>query len=89
MKILEMVKARLGISSDRRDPYLNSIISGVRDELKTLQGLNLDENNSYHLMFIVDYACYRYSNKGEQSGMPRHLQWRLHNLIIGDSDDAK
>mgnify|MGYP006928713294 FL=1 len=33
-------------------------------------------------MFIVDYACYRYESKGEYEDMPRHLQWRLHNLAI-------
>lgn len=84
-----MVKARLGISSAKRDPYLKSIIAGIVSELKEIQGIEIDENNAYHLMFVVDYTCYRYSNKGEDSGMPRHLQWRLHNLIIGDKHEKK
>lgn len=88
MNILEMVKARLGISSNKRDSYLNAIIAGILSELKNLQGLEVDEENAYHLMFVVDYACYRYKNVGEESGMPRHLQWRLHNLMVGDKSGS-
>ncbi|WP_100065117.1 phage head-tail connector protein [Miniphocaeibacter massiliensis] len=86
MGTLELVKARLGISSSKRDDYLNAIIDGLEKELKEIQGLILDSKNLTHQMFIADYACYRYENKGEQSGLPRHLQWRLHNLIIGNKN---
>lgn len=86
MNITEAVKARLGITIDSRDDYINLIIDGLKKELKDVQGLTLDEHNPSHFMFIVDYVTYRYSNHGEQSGMPRHLQWRLHNLMVGGKD---
>ena len=87
MDALELVKARLGITSSKRDDYLEAIISGVLAEIQEIQGIKIDDNNAVHLMFIVDYAVYRYENKGEHSGLPRHLQWRLHNLFVGVKND--
>ncbi|GEQ22282.1 hypothetical protein CBU02nite_27880 [Clostridium butyricum] len=80
--ILGLVKAKLGISTTVRDTYLQAIINGVVKELEDEQGLVLDGANSYHLLFIVDYATWRYESKDKDGGMPRHLQFRLHNLII-------
>ena len=80
---LELTKARIGIRSDARDAYILSIAEGVIKELKESQGLEMDTDNPFHLMFIVDYTEWRYSNRDEPSGMPRHLQWRLHNLVVG------
>jgi hypothetical protein len=79
--VLQLVKESLGIKSDTRDKYLTTIIKGVTKELEDEKGLILDEDNDYHLLFVVDYAAWSYKNK-DGSGMPRHLQFRLHNLII-------
>lgn len=80
--ILGLVKAKLGISSTVRDTYLQAIINGVIKELEDEQGLTLDGDNSYHLLFIVDYVTWRYESKDKDGAMPRHLQFRMHNLII-------
>jgi len=88
--VLDLVKARLGISSTVRDTYLTAIIEGVITELEDAQGLVLDDANPYHLMFVVDYATWRYQNRDSEGAMPRHLQFRLHNLMIHankESDD--
>lgn len=97
--VLDLVKARLGISSNVRDTYISAIIDGVIKELEDEKGLVLDGANPYHLMFVVDYAAWRYQSVIEPSHipgrvplpMPRHLQFRLHNLIVkqkaGASDD--
>lgn len=79
---LNLVKARLGISTSIRDEYLVAIIEGVIGELENVQGLVLDSANSYHLMFVVDLSTWRYQNRDSANGMPRHLQFRLHNLMI-------
>lgn len=84
---LELLKARLGISTTARDSYLTMIIEGIEDELISVQGIALDSGNSSHLMFVVDYAEYRYSNR-DNPMMPRHLQWRLHNLMLGSATDV-
>jgi len=78
---LSLVKARLGISSTVRDVYLTSIIDSVTQEMTDIHGIALDNSSGIHLMFVVDYAEYRYSNR-ENKTMPRHLQFRLHNLVI-------
>jgi hypothetical protein len=79
---VELVKERLGIRTNVRDNYITSIVDSVIAELEQEKGLVLDGANPYHFMFIVDYSEWRYSNKGSQEGMPRHLQFRLHNLMI-------
>lgn len=80
--ILQLVKSKLGISASVRDSYISAIINGVVKELEDEQGLTLDGYNSYHLLFIVDYVTWRYESKDKDGDMPRHLQFRLHNLII-------
>lgn len=79
---LALVKARLGISTAVRDEYLTAIISGVIDELEKEKGITLSAADAHHLMFVVDYATWRYQSRDESGAMPRHLQYRLHNLII-------
>ena len=88
--VLDLVKARLGISSNVRDTYISAIIDGVIKELEDEKGIVLDGTNPYHLMFVVDYATWRYQNRDSEGAMPRHLQFRLHNLMIHankESDD--
>ena len=81
-QVLELVKARLGITTAVRDTYLTAIISGVIDELEKEKGIQLDSDNAHHLMFVVDFAIWRYQSRDESGAMPRHLQFRLHNLMI-------
>lgn len=83
--ILKLVKARLGIQSNIRDEYLTKIIEAIEYEIKNTHGIAIDVAIPSHLMFIVDYVCYRYENNGEGFNIPRHLQWRLHNLIVGET----
>ena len=88
--VLQLVKARLGITTNVRDSYIEAIVQGVITELEDVQGLVLDGANPYHLMFVVDYATWRYQNRDSEGAMPRHLQFRLHNLMIHankESDD--
>lgn len=80
--ILTLIKQRLGISSNVRDSYINAIIEGVITELEDEKGINLELENMNQIMFIVDYATWRYQNRDSDTGLPRNLQWRLHNLII-------
>lgn len=97
--ILDLVKARLGITTNIRDNYIKAIIEGVIKELEDEKGLALDDVNPYHLMFIVDYSSWRYQSVNATQmtsvsrplSMPRHLQFRLHNLMIHaakESDEA-
>ncbi|MBG9983339.1 hypothetical protein HYO62_00395 [Aerococcaceae bacterium DSM 111022] len=87
-EVLTILKARLGISTTVRDSYLKAIIKGVMDELENQQGIKMDVSRNDHLMFLADYSEYRYSNR-DAPNMPRHLQWRLHNLFVGGGIDVQ
>lgn len=83
--ILTLVKSRIGISSTVRDTYLMAIIESVISEFEYFY----DSTNQSHIMFIVDFATWRYQNRDESGGVPRHLQFRLHNLIVGSGGKEK
>lgn len=80
--VVDLVKERLGIRSNVRDTYIISIANAVVTELDEEKGLAIDLANPYHLMFVVDYATWRYQSRDSDGAMPRHLQYRLHNLMI-------
>ena len=80
-KILGLVKATLGYKSSVRDELLKVIVKSVVDELEIQKRIKLDFENAEHLMFIVDYAVFRYENKGAGT-LPRNLEYRLRNLIV-------
>lgn len=84
--VLGLVKERLGIRSIVRDSYLTAIINGVIKELEDEKGLTLETTNSNHLIFVVDYVTWRYQCVDKDTGMPRHLQFRLHNLILHNTE---
>ena len=80
--VVALVKESLGIRTTVRDTYIAAIVDGVVKELEEEKGLVLDSANPYHLMFVVDYATWRYQSRDSDGAMPRHLQYRLHNLMI-------
>lgn len=81
-QILKLVKAQLGITITSRDDYIKAIIDGVKRELEEVQGLKVDLDDSSILMFVVDYAAWRYESRNEDAGMPERLNWRLRNLMV-------
>lgn len=82
-EVLELLKADIGITTDRQDERLTAMVDGIEKELKERQGIALDyETRIDHAMFLVDYARYRYTN--QRDPMPEHLRWRLRNLYVGE-----
>lgn len=89
-QIVALVKERLGIRTTVRDTYITAIVQGVVKELEDEKGLSLEADNPYHLLFCVDYVTWRYQSvtnnetsfTGQPLSMPRHLQYRLHNLMV-------
>lgn len=88
--ILDLVKARIGISTTVRDTYLLAVIEGIITELEKEKGITLDSENDNHLMFIVDYATFRYQNRDYTGALPQHLYFRLRNLYVnsGGKEDV-
>ncbi|GKV69851.1 hypothetical protein NCCP2716_23490 [Sporosarcina sp. NCCP-2716] len=90
---LTLAKARLGITSSVRDALLKNAVESVVEELESEKGLTLDFSSALQLDFVKDYAVWRYQSVGDSQlsaarvplAMPRHLQFRLHNLIISQA----
>jgi hypothetical protein len=80
--IVELAKERLGIRSAVRDLYIQMIAESVVRELTDEKGIVLLQSDANHLMFCVDYATWRYQSRDDTGALPRHLQYRLHNLMI-------
>ena len=80
--ILDLIKARLGIRTEVRDGYITEIAKSVIKELEDEKGIVLEAENSNHVMFIVDYATWRYQSRDSTGAMPKHLMWRMKNLFI-------
>lgn len=81
-QILTLLKAKLGIRGTFRDEYLNHLILSIQDEIKKQKKIKLDTNRYDHMDFLIDYSAFRYDNRDNNILMPKHLQYRLHNLIL-------
>lgn len=80
--MLQLLKIRLGIASTVRDEYLKHLLDGTIIMLEDEKQINADVANPLISGFIINYSAWMYESKGEMGGMPRHLQYALHNLII-------
>ncbi len=85
--VMTIVKARLGISTSVRDAYLESIIKSVITELTDEKGIALDEQNMNHVVFVADYAAWRYQSRDSSGAIPQHIMWRLKNLYLHDGGE--
>lgn len=86
--VVDLTKERLGIRSIARDPYISDLVQSVLDELDKQQELELDPTDMSHAMFCADYAAWRYQSRDKEGSMPRHLKFRLHNLILSTRRQA-
>ena len=80
--LLQLLKTRLGIASTVRDVYLQHIIDSTTMMLQDEKGITADYSNPLITGFIINYSAWVYESKGEHGGMPRHLQYAMHNLMI-------
>lgn len=80
-KLLEIVKSKLGITSTVRDSLLNFLIDTTLKEMNDEHKMVLTDENLTLQEFIIDYVVFKYKNV-DFKGIPRFLQFRLHNLKI-------
>lgn len=85
--VVDLVKEKKGFRSTARDGYIRFIAEGVVSELEQEQGLVIDLANPHHLMLVVDLSEWRYTNRDSED-TPRHLKFRLHNLVISSVGDS-
>ena len=80
--ILKLLKIRLGIASNARDEYLLHLVESTVAMLDDEKGIHADLTNPAISNFVINYTAWMYESKGEMGGMPRHLQFAMHNLMI-------
>lgn len=79
---LSLLKHDLGVMGRAQDVYLKARIDAARREI-TGMGITLDEAGaSDDVLLLVDYAAWLYRKRDKDTGMPRHLQFRLHNRML-------
>lgn len=84
----DIVKDALSIRGNARDERINLLVQATADELKSQQGIDLGGSLT-DIVFLADYAKYRYTARDDDAGMPRHLQWRLHNRVLAKQSEGQ
>ena len=79
--VLQLLKDRLGISTDSRDSVLYAIIDGILDECENVYGVRITEERYDHILLVLDWATWKY-NHPEDGVIPRSIRFRLNNLMI-------
>ncbi len=78
---LKILKADLGRLDNKLDDYLNTRIKAAKTEIER-EGIKLDENNEDHVLILVDYAAWLYRKRTQDIDFPRHLRYRMNNLLF-------
>lgn len=79
MSLLDIVKIRVGISSNVRDDFISTLIDATKHQLEKTNGIILDDDNIHHSMFLADFVSWRYDNQGNDS-MPAYLRLQFNDL---------
>lgn len=80
---LELVKAKLGITTNARDAYLNVLVMSVYTELEEINGIRLNGEQKQRLDVIdlvADVAAFKFQNHG--GPLPPNLRLRLNNMYV-------
>lgn len=80
-EVLELVKFKEGIKSNKRDDYLNHLIDSAIKELEDVKGIAIDLGNPTHTTFVADWAYFKYVSRDNPT-MPQYLKQELHDLQI-------
>ena len=73
--VFQLLKDRVGISTNSRDPVLYAIIDG------NVYGIHITEERHDHILLILDWATWKYSHP-EDGVIPRSIRFRINNLMI-------
>lgn len=79
--ILQLLKSRLGISTESKDAILYAIVDGILDECENVRGIQLEEKRYSYILLVLDWATWAY-NHPDGGIMPRSIQFRIHNRMI-------
>lgn len=78
---LSLFKLDLGITHNLRDTLFTNLIESSSIELSKM-GVDLSNETVEDIRLIIDYSAWMYRKRQEDVGLPRNLQFRIHNRVI-------
>lgn len=78
---LELLKFDLHILHNQSDEYLRTRIDAAKKEI-VREGIELNMEKEDHVLIIVDYAAWLYRKRTQDITFPRHLRYRMNNILI-------
>lgn len=81
---LSLFKLDLGITHNLRDVLFFNLLKSSSSEL-TKMGVDLSQETAEDIQLVVDYSLWMYRKRQEDVGLPRNLQFKIHNRVIQKS----
>lgn len=78
---LELLKFDLHILHNQADEYLKNRIEAAKKEI-VREGIELNMQKEDHASIVVDYAAWLYRKRTQDIQFPRHLRYRMNNVLI-------
>ncbi|MEK4495097.1 hypothetical protein [Ureibacillus sp. FSL W8-0352] len=78
---LSLFKLDLGITHNLRDVLFLNLLKSSSIEL-TKMGVDLSKETAEDIQLIVDYSLWQYRKRQDDVGLPRNLQFKIHNRVI-------
>lgn len=84
---LSLFKLDLGITHILRDPVFTHLIQSSILELSKM-GVDLTQSTAEDVQLVVDYSSWMYRKRDQDVGLPRRLQFKIHNRVIQKAGGA-
>lgn len=82
--LLAMLKIDLGLTVDAYDDRLQQLLTAAISAIKQAGAATLDPGDPLDAQLIVMYAAWLWRRRDDMSGMPRMVQYALHNRVFGE-----
>lgn len=78
---LSLFKLDMSITHNLRDTLFSNLIQSSAMELVKM-GIDLSKESVEDIQLIVEYSTWMYRKRQEDIGLPRNLQFKIHNRVI-------
>ena len=78
---LSLFRLDLGITHNLRDSFFLNLIQSTVSELEGM-GVDLSSSTVEDIQLVVDYSSWMYRKRDQDGGLPRRLQFKIHNRVI-------
>lgn len=78
---LKILKNDLGRLDNKQDEYLSNRLNSAKKEIER-EGIKIDMDEIEHVLILVDYTAWLYRKRTQDIPFPRHLRYRMNNLLF-------